>query len=487
MKRAVAVLLFALAPSLVAQDSARAVAVPASIRVGIQRGSSYDVTSLPIETYVARVLAGEASPASPPAALEALAITVRTFAVANLGRHHADGFDLCDQTHCQVLRAATPATERAAQATAGQVLLYRGELASVFFSASCGGFTERPSAVWPGADDPVYLPARRDDACEGEPAWTDDISQTDLARALASAGYRGIFREARITDRDSSGRVARIALDGLNPNEISGQDLRMAVSRTLGPQHVKSALFELRRNGGTFHFSGNGFGHGVGLCVTGSVKLASAGSTAANILSRYFPETVIAGPAVRTTDARPAAPGAPSALAARVAISLPDEDGGEEAALAALFARAQADLESALGGAIRTRVTFRFHKTTDDYERATGQPWFTSAAIVNGEIHFVPLASLRDRGILDRTMRRELTHLVVDGPLAGRAAWVREGAALYFSSEHRGPETARGIECPSDVELERPVSPGALAEAYARARACFARQLDAGRSWRDVR
>lgn len=488
MKRAILALLLVLAPAVLAQDSAPAVMVPAALRVGVQRGGAYDVSSVPLETYVARVLAGEAAPQSPPAALEALAITVRTFALANLNRHHADGFDVCDQVHCQVIRPSTPATEHAAQATAGKVLLYRGELASVYFNASCGGFTERPSDVWPGADDPAYLPARKDDACEGDPAWSDDISRTDLARALASAGFRGVFREARVTDRDSSGRVSRIALDGLNPNEISGQDLRMAVSRTLGAQHVKSALFELRRTGDTFHFTGNGFGHGVGLCVIGSVKLAAAGDTAERILSRYFPGTVIAGPAVRTTDARPAPPIAvPRPAALPVDISLPGEDAGEEDALAQSFVLARTDLERALGVTIARRVTFRFHATTGEYERATGQPWFTSAAVVNGEIHFVPLASLRDRGILDRTIRRELTHLLVDEPLARRPAWVRDGAALYFSDERRASETARGIVCPSDAELERPISPGALADAYARARACFARQVESGRSWTDVR
>ncbi|HEX4347925.1 MAG TPA: SpoIID/LytB domain-containing protein [Vicinamibacterales bacterium] len=489
MKTVLMAVLLVLAPALLAQDSAPVISVPATVRVGVQRGSSYEVTALPLETYVARVLAGEAAPQSPAAAMEALAVTVRTFALANLGRHRADGFDLCDQTHCQVLRPSTPATERAAQATAGQVLLYRGELASVFFSASCGGFTERPSDVWPGADNPAYLPARRDDACEGEPAWGDDISRTDLARALASAGFRGVFREARITDRDSSGRVARIALDGLNPGEISGQDLRMAVSRTLGVQHVKSALFELRRSGETFHFSGHGFGHGVGLCVTGSVKLAAQGDTASAILSRYFPGTVIAAPTARTTDARQARPPLPVArppAALPVAISLPDEDAGEEEALAQLFVRARADLEGALGASLTRRVTFRFHATTDDYEHSTGQQWFTSAAVVNGEIHFVPLASLRDRGILDRTIRRELVHLVVDEPLASRPAWVRDGAALYFSDARRAPETARTI-CPNDIELQRPISPGALADAYARARACFARQIEAGRAWKDIR
>src|SRR5262249_2930251 len=76
---------------------------PDLVRIGVATSSgAYTVVSMPIDAYVARVLAGEAARNSPPAALEALAITVRTFAAANRGRHRADGFDLCDQTHCQV-------------------------------------------------------------------------------------------------------------------------------------------------------------------------------------------------------------------------------------------------------------------------------------------------------------------------------------------------------------------------------------------------
>ncbi|PYR40935.1 MAG: hypothetical protein DMF93_09765, partial [Acidobacteria bacterium] len=93
---------------------------PATIRVGLAKpGGGFAIVEMPIETYVARVVAGEAARDSRAAALEALAITVRTFAAANLGRHRADGFDLCDQTHCQVLRPATAVTERAVEATAG--------------------------------------------------------------------------------------------------------------------------------------------------------------------------------------------------------------------------------------------------------------------------------------------------------------------------------------------------------------------------------
>src|SRR5262249_19768167 len=93
---------------------------PIELRIGLLRGGSYDVVAMPLEAYVARVVAGEAAPRSAPAALEALAIAVRTFALANRGRHGADRFDLCDQTHCQVMRAATAATEQAAQNTRGR-------------------------------------------------------------------------------------------------------------------------------------------------------------------------------------------------------------------------------------------------------------------------------------------------------------------------------------------------------------------------------
>ena len=122
---------------------------------------------VPLEEYVGGVLTGEALPESGPAALEALAITIRTYALANRSRHAAEGFDLCDLTHCQVLRRPTRATERAAAATAGRVMRLNGEPAQVFYSASCGGHTERPSEVWPGGSNPSHLPSRRDDACEG--------------------------------------------------------------------------------------------------------------------------------------------------------------------------------------------------------------------------------------------------------------------------------------------------------------------------------
>lgn len=474
------------------------------LRVGIARpGGGYTIVTMPLEVYVPRVLAGEAARDSRPAALEALAIAIRTFALANPGRHRADGFDLCDQTHCQVVRPAIPATERAGQATAGRVLMHDGVPASVFYHASCGGRTEIPSAVWPGAEDPPYLPSRDDDACAGAPEWTVDIAEADLARALRAAGFRGErLRDVRVASRNQSGRVARLKVRGLRPAEISGQDLRVAVGRTLGWQHIKSAAFDLRRQDGRYRFSGHGSGHGVGLCVIGSANLALSGRTAAEILGRYFPGLAVsplnpslpAGPVLTRGDRLPRPP--PPRVADDVLVSLPDDDQGERDTIARLTSRARDDIARSLGMPARAPITLRFHPTADDYERVTGEAWFTSGALVNGEMHLLPLASLRERGVLDRTIRHELVHVMTDDVLRKRPAWVREGVAIYFAGERPIPgEPQRRpayrpeprMPCPNDSELLRPVSVGALSNAYARAAACVARQMAAGKAWRDVK
>jgi peptidoglycan hydrolase-like amidase len=76
---------------------------------------------VPLETYVARVLAAEAARNSQPPRSKPSPLPC-THTLANRGRHRADGFDLCDETHCQVMRTASAATERAATATAGRAL-----------------------------------------------------------------------------------------------------------------------------------------------------------------------------------------------------------------------------------------------------------------------------------------------------------------------------------------------------------------------------
>jgi stage II sporulation SpoD-like protein len=100
------------------------------------------VVSMDLETAVASVVAAEQIESAPLEALKAQAVAARSFFVAAGRRHH--GFDFCDTTHCQFLReppAADHPAARAAHATAGLVLTFRGAPIEAFYSASCGGRT----------------------------------------------------------------------------------------------------------------------------------------------------------------------------------------------------------------------------------------------------------------------------------------------------------------------------------------------------------
>jgi hypothetical protein len=178
-----------------------------------------------------------------------------------------------------------------------------------------------------------------------------------------------------------------------------------------------------------------------------------------------------------------------------VVVSLPAGDEGERDVIRDLAVRARDRLARQLGVAVPPRIALRFHPTVESYQRASGQPWFTTGATVSTEMHFVPLTVLRDRGVLEKTVQHELVHLLTGPALAGRPLWVREGAASYFAGERtagadpssRSPSPGPRVTCPSDDELLRPVSPGALSVAYTRAAACFARQVASGKKWTEVK
>ncbi|MBE3097674.1 MAG: SpoIID/LytB domain-containing protein, partial [Planctomycetes bacterium] len=454
----------------------------AVLRVGVARpGGGFAVAAMPIEEYVARVVAAEQAPGSPTAALQALAITVRTYALANRGRHRADGFDLCDLTHCQVVGRATAATREAAARTEGRVLLYRGAPAPVFYTAWCGGHTERPSAVWPGSSDAEFLPSRSDPGCETLPRWTSEIAARDLERAAQAAGLRGDrLLDLTVVERAESGRAVRVRLGGFVPPEITGEALRLAAGRALGWNLLKSTAFDVARTAAGYRFTGRGSGHGVGLCVTGSARMAAQGRAAGQILQAYFP-----GLEVGTDDAGHSRAPAAGRSDFRILVALPAGEEGERSRVADLAGRAAEEIARKAGVVPPAVIRLEFHATVEAYQRTTGQPWWTAASTRDTHIDLLSVSVLRRRGILERTVRHEIAHVLTAPWLGGRPRWVTEGAAIFFSGET--PARADQTACPTDDDLGHSRSPEALRSAYARAAACFARAMAAGRPWDSIR
>jgi SpoIID/LytB domain protein len=465
------------------------------------------VENIPVDDYIAQVLAGEGQPRAGDAAQQALAITARTFALANRNRHRREGFDLCDTTHCQVLRASTATTRRAAESTSGRLLLYKGEPAFVFYSAWCGGHSELASRVWPGAIDYPYEPALKDDACANEPGWESEVRVADIERALRAAGLNGSrLRELRVLARDSTERVARVRLDGFSPADMSGHEFRMALGRIVGWQALKSTAFEVERTSGGYRFRGRGFGHGVGLCVIGAGNRAARGATVDDILHFYFPGLTIGdGNAVSLTSAAPgtstprsnapvapvapAAPAAPNAPAAPdISLALPGSEEGDRAAVITLLRKSRDEVAKRTGAVPPARLRVTVHPTVDSFGRATGQPWWVSGATEGPAIDLLPITVLKQQGQLERTIRHEVAHALLDGALANRPMWIREGAAAYFANPGAATTTKPArVACPTDLELLRPISAGAQRAAYARAETCFARAIADGKKWDQIK
>ncbi len=118
------------------------------------------VDTLDLETYLRGVVPKEMGAWDFPAleALKAQAVAARTYAVANLGKHAAEGFDMTDTVADQVYGgrdAEEPLTDQAVQQTAGLVATYAGKPILALFMANCGGHTVDVSQVFGG--DAPYL------------------------------------------------------------------------------------------------------------------------------------------------------------------------------------------------------------------------------------------------------------------------------------------------------------------------------------------
>jgi len=105
-----ALLLLMLAPRIAAAQEFRVQILSAPHRTDLagcatgKRVQRSTIITVGLDAYVEGVLAGEAAILRNHAALQTMAILARTWALRYRGRYHAQGFDFCSLTHCQVFR-----------------------------------------------------------------------------------------------------------------------------------------------------------------------------------------------------------------------------------------------------------------------------------------------------------------------------------------------------------------------------------------------
>lgn len=487
---------------------------------------------LSLEDYVLGVMRAEGAMETEPEALKALAISIRTFALKNVGRHAKDGYDFCSTTHCQRFvrspntsgaladaRASDPKLIDAVRSTEGQVLLdSHGQLIDAYFGASCGGHTADIGTLW-GTTPPEYLSGVRDEYCDAGPhaKWIDTISRVDLLRALQSDSRTDVgsrLDQVIISKRDETGRAEFISLDGEHRKSVRGWDFKIIVGRVLGWNVLKSSRFEVTRSGSNFIFHGSGFGHGLGLCQEGAHVLAARGVNYQKILEKYFPGTNIKKDAATQRRGDTANVNLVNGWKSDVLLRTTEQSFSTSAHLrvsASRFLtissehfrvtypadldRRDADqvltmLESARGDYLRRAsaasmavdipsLDIRLNDSTGDFTSRTGQPWWAAAATKGNRIELQPLPLLKRRGVLSTTLRHELAHAVIDAVSHNHAPrWLAEGLAIYLAGE--GQSISRYVTRTRlngdelERRLERPSSQPDMRALYAQAYAATA-------------
>ncbi len=252
------------------------------------------VNELGIDDYLKGVLPREAIVTWPGEALKAQAVASRTYLAAHLGKHSADGADLCSEVHCQVYGGMTkehPKTNAAVDETRGEILTYQGKPIGAYFFAFCGGSTEKINAVWGNVNVP-YLPQKKCQYCAIHPryTWSLTIHGSEIFKALKKNNLVQGTELRSISIKKKSGS-ARAEIVTVRTNEGSFDMKGNAFRLALHPEKIRSTLWThmKKRPDDVYEFEGRGWGHGVGMCQWGAFGQSQKGRGYNEILSFYYP------------------------------------------------------------------------------------------------------------------------------------------------------------------------------------------------------
>ena len=420
------------------------------------------VVTMPVESYVERVVASESGAADSAESMKALAIVVRSFALHET-HGHAD-YDLCDSTHCQLLHWGSNG-ERAAQAhaatlaTAGETLWFHGQRALAYFGKDCGGRTASPTEIWPHAKPISYLSSQPDRFCtrDGGREWASEITRAELTSALAAHGLAAPgWQNITIARRGESGRAVTLRLDN---TEVGADEFRLAVGESLGWNKIPSTWFEVSRQGDSFAFHGRGWGHGVGLCQKGAAVMAQQGRSAGEILQQYFPGTQAVDEASGREWIRFAGDGfVLESLEAGDATHLPDLN------------RARAEATERSGLHATAPFTVRAFASTPAFRQATLAPGWVAAFTEGDWIGTQPQRTLAARQLLQDTMRHEFLHALVEQQAGPHAPlWLREGLVEVWSEQSSGASSLGARQSGATPGATPELTPEAVNDALAHA------------------
>jgi stage II sporulation protein D len=258
-----------------------------SLRVKSYPGSLQVLNITSVENYLPGVVQAEAGKSGPPEYFRAQAVVARTYAYRNIDRHVLDGYNLCDDTHCQVYPGiiSDSTIVGSCQATSGRVIIDRDSMLIVSaFHANCGGVTASSSDVWV-AKYP-YLISIKDPWCgySRSSTWKTSVPLSEWnaflkAKKVEPGKETVLFSPAGSEPTRAIGNTVA----GIH---ISREDVRQRFN-------LRSSFYALTPSGDSITVVGRGYGHGVGLCQDGARAMAAGKMKYDQITCFYYPGTAV--------------------------------------------------------------------------------------------------------------------------------------------------------------------------------------------------
>lgn len=185
------------------------------------------INAVGVEDYVKGVVANESPSSWPAAALQAQAVAARSYGLAT---DRGGPFDQYADTRSQVYGGKgteTKATNRAVEATAHQVVTYKGEVATTYYFSTSGGQTEN-SEFGLGGEPVPYLKSVDDPYDDASPVhdWHKRLSDDQMDSALGGL-FTGRLERIKVTRTGVSPRIVRARVIGTRGSStVSGATLR---------------------------------------------------------------------------------------------------------------------------------------------------------------------------------------------------------------------------------------------------------------------
>ncbi len=253
------------------------------------------INTVNVEDYIKGVLFHEVSHRWPMEALKAQAVAARSYALYSISPV-GKPYDVTNDIYSQVYGGRDSEryrTDLAVEYTRGQVLSYNRKIIPAYFHATCGGLTEDARQLW---DLPDIPPLRGVPCgfCKDSPHmhWKKNFRLKTIQDALNLHGRKvGTIKDIVIVDRDRSERIDHLKIIQKDGEELilRGKEFR----DLMGPNVLLSNNYEISIQGYFVDFIGKGWGHGVGMCQWGALGMAQQQFNYKQILSYYYPQSVL--------------------------------------------------------------------------------------------------------------------------------------------------------------------------------------------------